>query len=153
MNDLLEPFGAAFGDAVLEGDLVLCDDDFGIMSGANVARLPAGAWLHTAAMTDKATVGENRRVNTFSSRPCCALRACHSELMPGRWSAHVQLTVDVPRLATLLSCAACTVFDGATNVRSVPACRGGEHGPVCSLVLSKLHAVRGGSRRWVRPAA
>ncbi len=37
---------------------MLCDDDFGVMSGANVARLPAGAWLHTAAMTDKATVGE-----------------------------------------------------------------------------------------------
>ena len=61
MNDMLEPFGAAFGDAVLEGDLVLAEDDFGIKSGANIGRLPAGAWLHTAAMTDKATVGEDRR--------------------------------------------------------------------------------------------
>ena len=58
VNDLLEPFGAAFGDAVLEGDLVICEDDFGVKSGANIARLPAGAWLHTASMTDKATVGE-----------------------------------------------------------------------------------------------
>ena len=55
---MLEPFGAAFGDAVLEGDLVICDDDFGVKSGANIARLPAGAWMHTASLIDKATVGE-----------------------------------------------------------------------------------------------
>ena len=59
LNDLLQPFGAAFGDAVLEGDLVICEDDFGYMSGANIARLPAGSWLHTASMTDKATIGES----------------------------------------------------------------------------------------------
>ena len=68
VNDLLEPFGAAFGDAVLEGDLTLADDSFGFMSGANLARLPAGAWLHTAGVHDKATVG------ALHPRPCSVRR-------------------------------------------------------------------------------
>ncbi len=82
MNDLLEPFGAAFGDAVLEGDLVLCDDDFGVMSGANVARLPAGAWLHTAAMTDKATVGAGLVSRAGNRQHRCSL-GCHGRSMQG----------------------------------------------------------------------
>ena len=58
LNQLLDPFGIAFGDAVLEGQLTLDGEKLFYASGANIARFPAQGYLHSAPLADKATTGE-----------------------------------------------------------------------------------------------
>eukprot|EP00208_Stichococcus_sp_RCC1054_P004683 CAMPEP_0206137894 /NCGR_PEP_ID=MMETSP1473-20131121/2920_1 /ASSEMBLY_ACC=CAM_ASM_001109 /TAXON_ID=1461547 /ORGANISM="Stichococcus sp, Strain RCC1054" /LENGTH=1275 /DNA_ID=CAMNT_0053531159 /DNA_START=224 /DNA_END=4048 /DNA_ORIENTATION=+ len=61
LNELLEPFGAALGDMVLEGQLpALGGDTPWYASGANIVKWPAGGWLHSAVLTDKASEGVAR---------------------------------------------------------------------------------------------
>ena len=43
LNDLLAPYGIAFGDAVLEGQAMINGEQLYYASGANVVRFPAGA--------------------------------------------------------------------------------------------------------------
>ena len=57
LNDLLAPFGVAFGDAILEGQLVVDTEKLVYASGANIVRFPAGGHLHAAELADKATAG------------------------------------------------------------------------------------------------
>ena len=57
LNQLLEPFGVAFGDAVLEGQLTLSGEKLFYASGANIVRFPAGGYLHSAPLGDKAING------------------------------------------------------------------------------------------------
>jgi hypothetical protein len=58
LNELLEPFGVAFGDMVLEGQLPeLAGDSPWYASGANIVRWPAAGWLHAAVLADKASEG------------------------------------------------------------------------------------------------
>jgi membrane-bound transcription factor site-1 protease len=58
LNELLEPYGVAFGDMVLEGQLPeLAGDSPWYASGANIVKWPAAGWLHAAVLTDKATQG------------------------------------------------------------------------------------------------
>jgi membrane-bound transcription factor site-1 protease len=57
LNDLLAPFGVAFGDAVLEGQATVNGEQLYYASGANIVRFPAGGFLHSASLTDKATAG------------------------------------------------------------------------------------------------
>ena len=54
LNDLLRPFGFAFGDRVLSGTAMpRRGKPVVIKSGANIARAPAGAFLHKARLQDK----------------------------------------------------------------------------------------------------
>lgn len=72
MNELLEPFGVAFGDMVLEGQL----EDFAgdrpwYASGSNIVKWPAAGWLHAAVLGDKASQGVSSQQDA-----CCG---CSSE--------------------------------------------------------------------------
>lgn len=59
LNELLEPYGVAFGDMVLEGQLeTLGSDTPWYASGANIVKWPAAGWLHSAVLADKASQGE-----------------------------------------------------------------------------------------------
>ena len=58
LNELLEPFGVALGDMVLEGQLPeLAGDSPWYASGANIVKWPAAGWLHAAVLADKASAG------------------------------------------------------------------------------------------------
>ena len=57
LNDLLKPFGFAFGDRILNGAATMNGQAVAIASGANIARAPAGAYLHKAFIADKAPKG------------------------------------------------------------------------------------------------
>lgn len=57
LNDLLAPYGIAFGDAVLEGQAMIDGEQVYYASGANIVRFPAGGHLHALALGDKATTG------------------------------------------------------------------------------------------------
>lgn len=55
LNDLLAPYGIAFGDTILHGPLTLAGHTFQFMHGAPIARFPAGGHLHTSALTNTAS--------------------------------------------------------------------------------------------------
>ena len=57
LNDLLKPFGFAFGDRILHGAATLNGQAVAIASGANIARVPAGAFVHKGFVADKAPKG------------------------------------------------------------------------------------------------
>ncbi len=57
LNDLLAPYGIAFGDAVLDGQATIDGEQVYYASGANIARFPAGGYLHALSLADKATTG------------------------------------------------------------------------------------------------
>ncbi|KAL0019909.1 hypothetical protein WJX77_006101 [Trebouxia sp. C0004] len=65
LNDLLSPFGIAFGDAILEGQVPLEPDKPYYASGANIVRFPAGGHLHGWQLADKATEGVSRSVGNL----------------------------------------------------------------------------------------
>lgn len=58
LNDLLAPYGVAFGDAILEGQVQLEPEKPYYASGANIVRFPAEGHLHSWALADKATEGK-----------------------------------------------------------------------------------------------
>ena len=62
LNDLLAPFGIAFGDAILEGQVPLEPDKPYYASGANIVRFPAGGHLHGWQLADKTTEGEGLNI-------------------------------------------------------------------------------------------
>jgi membrane-bound transcription factor site-1 protease len=55
LNDLLAPFGIALGDQVLTGTVSLAGAAFKYLSGAQLARFPAGGYVHHAPMSDRAS--------------------------------------------------------------------------------------------------
>lgn len=57
LNDLLAPYGIAFGDAVLEGQATLDGEQIYYASGANIVNFPAGGYLHAQNLADKAVTG------------------------------------------------------------------------------------------------
>ena len=63
VNELLAPFGVAFGDAVLEGPLQLLGEKLHYASGTNIVKFPAGGTLHSANLPDKAVAGEPQVLN------------------------------------------------------------------------------------------
>lgn len=67
LNQLLDPFGIAFGDAVLEGQLTLDSDKLFYASGANIARFPAGGYIHSAPLADKAVTGASSHAPGMSA--------------------------------------------------------------------------------------
>ena len=79
LNDLLAPYGVAFGDAILEGQLAVDGEKLVYASGANIVRFPAGAHLHAAELADKATSGAIMKKPRFSE--CDPAASC----MPPSW--------------------------------------------------------------------
>lgn len=74
LNELLEPFGAALGDMVLEGQLpALGGDTPWYASGANIVKWPAGGWLHSAVLTDKASEGDTYTLASIAPPPSLSL--------------------------------------------------------------------------------
>ncbi|CAL5228891.1 g12106 [Coccomyxa viridis] len=67
LNDLLRPYGIAFGDAVLEGQAALDGEQIYYASGANIVRFPAGGYLHAQNLADKAAAGTTRSVGRFGT--------------------------------------------------------------------------------------
>lgn len=57
LNELLAPYGIAFGDAVLEGQATIDGEQVYYASGANIVRFPVGGYLHALALGDKAATG------------------------------------------------------------------------------------------------
>jgi len=69
MNELLEPFGVAFGDMVLEGQLEeLGGDRPWYASGSNIVKWPGAGWLHAAVLADKASEGGSNTTASASAR-------------------------------------------------------------------------------------
>jgi len=54
LNDLLSQFGVAFGDAVVNGNARVGKHPMQIHHGSDVARMPAGSWLHRAPIASTA---------------------------------------------------------------------------------------------------
>ena len=73
LNDLLAPYGVAFGDAVLEGQATINGEQVFYASGANIVRFPAGGHLHAVGLADKATTGAPYIGTVSMSGPtgCC----------------------------------------------------------------------------------
>lgn len=53
LNDLLEHFGIAFGDAVVQGKIEIGRRSFRYTSGANIAKFPKGGYLHAFDLSDR----------------------------------------------------------------------------------------------------
>ena len=75
LNELLAPYGIAFGDAVLEGQIDLDGEQIYYASGTNIVNFPAGGFLHAQSLADKATTGGLLLSEPFfrSSEQCWAL--------------------------------------------------------------------------------
>ena len=69
LNELLAPYGMAFGDAVLEGPVQLGGEKLHYASGANIVKFPAGGYLHAATLPDKAVAGATQAA--LPSIACC----------------------------------------------------------------------------------
>jgi membrane-bound transcription factor site-1 protease len=69
LNDLLKPFGYAFGDRVLQQAVVpIGGSRLNVQAGANVARAPAGAWTHVGDVSERDARHEKpRRTNRKSA--------------------------------------------------------------------------------------
>ena len=70
LNDLLAPYGIAFGDAILEGQVGLDSEKLYYASGANIVRFPARGHIHGFYLADKATSG--RSMLAFLPQVTCA---------------------------------------------------------------------------------
>ncbi|EIE27171.1 subtilisin-like protein [Coccomyxa subellipsoidea C-169] len=75
LNDLLAPYGIAFGDAVLEGQATIDGEQVFYASGANLVRFPAGGHLHALALGDKAATGTARSAGRFGTAASGGLHA------------------------------------------------------------------------------
>ncbi len=67
LNDLLAPYGIAFGDAILEGQVGLDSEKLYYASGANIVRFPARGHVHGFYLADKATTGTSATFSDCSS--------------------------------------------------------------------------------------
>nr|XP_043625245.1 subtilisin-like protease SBT6.1 isoform X2 [Erigeron canadensis] len=57
LNDLLAPFGIAFGDRILNGDFNLNDELIRYASGTNIAKFPGGGYVHSFPFYDSSESG------------------------------------------------------------------------------------------------
>lgn len=53
LNDLLAPFGIAFGDKILNGDFSINGEQSRYASGTNILRFPAGGYVHSFSFVDR----------------------------------------------------------------------------------------------------
>ena len=104
LNELLAPFGVAFGDAVLEGPVQLGGDRLHYASGANIVRFPAGGTVHSAPLADKAVAGGLRWAHPGADIGCRRWQAG-----PGCNTTRLCLSGMQPRPSHAPPCAAACV--------------------------------------------
>ncbi|CAL8462817.1 g2351 [Coccomyxa elongata] len=75
LNELLAPYGIAFGDAVLEGQATIDGEQVYYASGTNIVRFPVGGYLHALALGDKAATGTARSAGRFGTAASGGLHA------------------------------------------------------------------------------
>ncbi|MBA0681142.1 hypothetical protein Goari_012798 [Gossypium aridum] len=57
LNDLLAPFGIAFGDKILNGDFSIDDEQSRYASGTDIVRFPRGGYVHSFPFLDSSESG------------------------------------------------------------------------------------------------
>ncbi|KNA22459.1 hypothetical protein SOVF_033990 [Spinacia oleracea] len=62
LNDLLAPFGIAFGDKILNGDFTINGEQSRYASGTNILRFPAGGYVHSFPFLDRSDRGATQNV-------------------------------------------------------------------------------------------
>ncbi|XVE98166.1 hypothetical protein REPUB_Repub03eG0082400 [Reevesia pubescens] len=62
LNDLLEPFGIAFGDKILNGDFSIDGEQSRYASGTDIVRFPRGGFLHSFPFLDSSESGATQSV-------------------------------------------------------------------------------------------
>lgn len=62
LNDLLAPFGIAFGDKILNGDFTINGEQSRYASGTNILRFPAGGYVHSFPFLDRSDGGATQNV-------------------------------------------------------------------------------------------
>ncbi|KAH9624048.1 hypothetical protein KSS87_019117 [Heliosperma pusillum] len=65
LNDLLAPFGIAFGDKILNGEFTIDGEQSRYASGTNILRFPAGGYIHSFPFLDNSETGATQ--STFST--------------------------------------------------------------------------------------
>ncbi|XWS69891.1 hypothetical protein CRYUN_Cryun03dG0002600 [Craigia yunnanensis] len=67
LNDLLEPFGIAFGDKILNGDFSIDGEQSRYASGTDIVRFPRGGYVHSFPFLDSSESGATQNVLLNSS--------------------------------------------------------------------------------------
>lgn len=62
LNDLLAPFGIAFGDKILNGDFIMNGEESRYASGTNIVKFPGGGYLHSFPFLDSSESGATQNV-------------------------------------------------------------------------------------------
>ncbi|XP_012076700.1 subtilisin-like protease SBT6.1 isoform X2 [Jatropha curcas] len=62
LNDLLAPFGIAFGDKILNGDFSIDGEQSRYASGTDIVRFPRGGYLHSFPFLDSSESGATQNV-------------------------------------------------------------------------------------------
>ncbi|CAH9091669.1 unnamed protein product [Cuscuta europaea] len=62
LNDLLAPFGIAFGDKILNGDFVIDGEQSRYASGTDIVKFPRGGYLHSFPFHDSSESGATQNV-------------------------------------------------------------------------------------------
>ncbi|KAH9300652.1 hypothetical protein KI387_012235, partial [Taxus chinensis] len=62
LNDLLKPFGIAFGDTLLNGAFFLAGERSHYASGTDIAEFPEGGFIHNFSFQDKSVGGTTQNV-------------------------------------------------------------------------------------------
>lgn len=62
LNDLLAPFGIAFGDKILNGDFSINGEQSRYASGTDIVRFPAGGYAHSFPFLDSSESGATQNV-------------------------------------------------------------------------------------------
>ncbi|KAM7276499.1 hypothetical protein ACFE04_018365 [Oxalis oulophora] len=69
LNDLLAPFGIAFGDKILNGDFSVAGEQSRYASGTDIVRFPRGSYVHSFPLMDSSESGATQNVlSTGSSK-------------------------------------------------------------------------------------
>ncbi|KAL9224051.1 hypothetical protein vseg_000125 [Gypsophila vaccaria] len=66
LNDLLAPFGIAFGDKILNGEFTINGEQSRYASGTNILRFPAGGYVHSFPFLDNSDTGSTQNAFTGS---------------------------------------------------------------------------------------
>ncbi|KAI3443807.1 hypothetical protein Pfo_000472 [Paulownia fortunei] len=62
LNDILAPFGIAFGDKILNGDFVINGEQSRYASGTDIVKFPEGGYLHSFPFLDSSESGATQNV-------------------------------------------------------------------------------------------
>ncbi|XP_010254111.1 PREDICTED: subtilisin-like protease SBT6.1 [Nelumbo nucifera] len=62
LNDLLEPFGIAFGDKILNGDFSINGEQSRYASGTDIVKFPAGGYVHSFPFLDSSESGATQNI-------------------------------------------------------------------------------------------